>query len=157
MNPSLVIRLWLRLLHLSFLINIHRKTLSPKYWLMAAIPSSISKWAFFPSANTICHQIKTLLPGGNQLPVCNLLSHVCHYSAMIIHLLLCFLFAPYPPNSESPHSSLYGFLSQTIKFNVCIIGASFNFPLVVYQISTLFPPIQPLTPLMFSLGSLGTT
>lgn len=78
------------------------KDLSPKYLLIAAIPSSSSQGAFFPSANTIFHQIKTLLPGGNQFPVCNLLSHILpllcydhptlfsflHHNLHIVHLLI---------------------------------------------------------------------
>lgn len=133
-----MIRLWPRLLHLSFLTNIQRRTLSPKYLLIAAIPSSSSQWAFFPSANTIFHQIKTLLPGGNRFPVCSLLSHILPWLCHGHPPPLFFLLTPYPTNSVSPPSALYGFLSQNTKFSVCIIGASFHFPLVIYLINS-FP------------------
>lgn len=152
MSTSLMTGLWPRLLHLSFLTSIHR-TLSPKYLLMAAIPSSCPQWAFFPSANTIYHQIKTLSPGGNPFPVCNLLSHIlpllCYHHPTLVFYLHYTL-----QKVLSAHSTLYGFLSQNTKFNFCIVGASFNFSLAINQINS-FPIYSPPIPSLLALLSVG--
>lgn len=110
-------RLWPSLLHLSFLTNIHRRTLSPKYLLIARIPSSCPQWAFFPSANTIFHQIKTLLPGGNRFPVCNLLSHILP--------LLCY-----------NHSTLVFYLHLILQ-KVCLFIQLFMFSQPKYKVQLL--------------------
>lgn len=147
MSTSPMIRLRPRLLHLSFLTKNHIRTPSPKYLPTTAIPSSSSQWPFFSSANTTFHQIKTLSPGGNRFPVCSVLTHIftiTTYSAMIIDLyfsyshhilrIMCLLIRLSMPSS-----------AKIQKLNFCIVGASFNFLLVIYQINTLFSPTHSLT------------
>lgn len=121
MNISLMTRLRPRLLHLSFLTDIHIRTWSPKYFLIVEIPSSSSQWDFFPSSNTTFHQTKSLLSEGHRFPICNLLSHILpllcsdhpilfaylHHILQTIHLLIQLWFPQLKYKDQLSHNGCF--------------------------------------------------